>query len=147
MAEDLMVRRIEKGTVLDHLPAGSALSIMNLLKLEDNLVVVAVNVLSSRYGTKDMIKIEGKLLSKAESDKIGLIAPNATINIIRGGRVMSKGRASPPEEIKGILRCPNKKCITNFEQCETKFIRTGDKYKCVFCESHFSVRDFELQPS
>lgn len=145
MVEDLKVRMIENGTVIDHLPGGSALRITNLLKLtSDNPIIIAMNVDSSRGKKKDMVKIEDKFLTRQESDKISFVAPNATINIIKHKKVSDKRRVSPPKEFNDILDCPNKKCITNFEDCGTKFTKTGQKYKCYFCESHFKIEDFNL---
>jgi aspartate carbamoyltransferase regulatory subunit len=144
MEDGLKVTKIDRGTVLDHLPAGTAMSILGMFSLDKNLVVAAMNVDSSKHGKKDMIKIEGKLLSKEETDKIGLIAPSATINIIKSKQVADKRRVSPPQEVRGVLTCPNKKCITNVEECATRFLKRGEKYKCYFCESQFGVKEFSL---
>ena len=144
MEDRLKVTKIDRGTVLDHLPAGTAMSIMGMFGLEKNLVVAAMNVDSSKHGKKDMIKIEGRLLSREETDKISLIAPNATINIIKSKKIADKRRVSPPEEVTGVLKCPNKKCVTNVEDCTTRFLKSGEKYKCYFCESQFSVKEFSI---
>ncbi len=144
MEDELKVTKIDRGTVLDHLPAGSAMSILGMFGLDKNLVVAAMNVDSSKYGKKDMIKIEGRLLSREETDKISLIAPSATINIIKSKKVADKRRVSPPEEVRGVLTCPNKKCVTNVEECVTRFLKSGGKYKCCFCESQFAVKEFSL---
>jgi len=145
MDKALKVTMIENGTVIDHLSPGSALRIVNLLNLSTKLpVIIAMNVESPRHGKKDMIKIEDKVLSKDETDKISLISPKATINIIKAKKVSDKRRVTPPEEVKGLLVCPNKKCITNHEDCGTKFLKSGEKYKCYFCESQFRIDDFHL---
>ncbi|UCD03326.1 MAG: aspartate carbamoyltransferase regulatory subunit [Candidatus Aenigmatarchaeota archaeon] len=145
MGEDLKVRMIENGTVIDHLPAGSAMHIAGLLNLSSNLpVIIAMNVESAREGKKDMVKIENKFLSRQETDKISFVAPNATINIIKNRKVKDKRRVNPPDELNDILECPNKKCITNMEDCGTKFLKKGQKYKCYFCESQFRIEEFNL---
>ncbi len=145
MEKALKVTMIENGTVIDHLSPGSALRIVNLLKLSTKLpVIIAMNVESPRHGKKDMIKIEDKVLSKQETDKISLIAPKATINIIRSGKVSDKRRVAPPDEVRGLLVCPNRKCITNHEDCGTRFLKNGENYKCCFCESQFRIDDFHL---
>ena len=55
-----------------------------------------------------------------------------------------KRRVTPPKEVNGLLSCPNKKCITNFEGCVTRFNSDGEKYKCYFCESQFDINEFHL---
>lgn len=145
MKGELKVTIIENGTVIDHLPAGSALRIVNLLDLSTKLpVIIAMNVDSPRQKRKDMVKIEDKFLSKQETDKLSLIAPNATINIIKKKKVSDKRKVTPPDEVKGLLDCPNKRCITNFEDCGTRFLKNGSNYKCYFCESQFTIDDFNL---
>ena len=145
MAKSLKVTKIKDGTVLDHLPAGSALDIVEMMGLgTSNPLIIAMNVGSSKRGKKDIIKIEHKLLSKKETDKISLIAPHATINIIKNEALHDKRHVKMPDELKGLLICPNKKCITNMELCKTKFVRKDTKYKCDFCERRFSIEDFNL---
>jgi len=145
MTEGLKVTRIKDGTVLDHLPAGSALDILDILHVDSkHPIIIAMNVGSSKQGTKDIIKIEKKLLSKKETDEIGLFAPHVTINIIKNQKVHGKRHVKMPDELSGLLVCPNKKCITNKEVCETKFVRNGSKYKCYFCERHFPIEDFKM---
>ncbi len=145
MGNDMKVTMIENGTVIDHLSAGTGLRIVNLLKISARLpVIIAMNVDSPRHTKKDMIKIEDKMLSKEETDKISLIAPNATINIIKNRKVSDKRRVSPPDELKNLMKCPNMKCITNSEDCGTRFLKNGNNYKCCFCESQFKIDDFNL---
>ena len=145
MRGDLKVSKIEQGTVIDHIPAGKALKIVKMLEIEsDHPFIIAINVDSSKNGKKDMVKIEDKFLSKKETDKISLVAPSATINIIRKGRVSDKRKVAPPQELKGILTCPNRVCITNSEKCETRFSKKAGKYHCYFCERCFSIEDFEM---
>jgi aspartate carbamoyltransferase regulatory subunit len=145
MTKELKVSRIEQGTVIDHLPAGTALKIAKILSIDTSMpFIIAMNVDSSKSRKKDMIKIENKFLSKEETDKISLIAPNATINIIKRQKVSGKRKVSPPAELNGILTCPNTECVTNREDCTTRFSKTGNKYKCHFCERRFSIEDFEM---
>ena len=145
MKDELKVTKISNGTVLDHLPPGSALSILDILDLNTSYpVIVAINVESSKYGKKDIIKIESVFLSKEETDEISLIAPNATINIIKNGIIEDKRKAKIPERLEGLLVCPNKKCITNFEKCRTRFLRESSKYRCYFCERLFKIEEFKF---
>ncbi len=146
MTKELKVNKIENGTVIDHLPAGKGLKILRILGIEPkSTFIIAVNVDSSKGGRKDMLKIEDKLLTKSDTDKISLVAPNATINMIKGGKVSDKRKVSPPKELRCILTCPNMVCVTNQERgCSTRFLNAGGRYKCYFCERCFSVEDFGL---
>lgn len=145
MDAELKVTKISEGTVIDHLPPGTALSILEILGLENSTtVVIAMNVESNKKTKKDIVKIENRILSKSETDKISLIAPHASINIIKNQEVQYKGHVRMPETLVDLVRCPNKKCITNFEESKTEFNRTGQKYKCIFCERRFNIEEFKL---
>lgn len=114
--EHLMVRKIEAGTVIDHIPAGRALDVLKILGItgrEGYTVAVVMNVPSKKLGKKDMVKIEWVELSQEQVDKIALVAPSATINLIRGWKVVEKRRVEMQEKLVNVLRCPNPNCITN----------------------------------
>jgi aspartate carbamoyltransferase regulatory subunit len=142
MSEELLVRKIRDGTVIDHIPAGRALDVLKILGLsgkEGSTIAIVMNVPSKKLGRKDIVKVEGKFLEPKEVDEIALIAPTATINIVKDFRVLEKRRVQVPGEIKGLLRCPNPYCITNTkrEPIETKFKLvsiTPLKLKCYYCE-------------
>jgi len=145
MKDGLKITMINQGTVIDHLPPGSALDITNLMNLDTNEpVIIAMNVESTKQGRKDMIKVEKKLLSKGETDRISLLAPGATINIIENGSVSGKRHVKPPGELKGTALCPNEKCVTNTEDCPTRFLMRNGKYKCYFCERSYAVEEVRL---
>jgi len=140
MVSELMeVRRVRDGVVIDHLPAGTALEVLKLLKLgEGARVVVLMNVESSKLGRKDVVKVEGRRLSNDELVALSLLAPGATVNTVEEYRVVSKVRATPPEEVRGFLRCPNLTCITNQERepIKTVFRRRSERplsYYCTYC--------------
>jgi len=142
MSEELLVRKIRDGTVIDHIPAGRALDVLKILGLsgkEGSTIAIVMNVPSKKLGRKDIVKVEGKFLEPKEVDEIALIAPTATINIVKDFRVLEKRRVQVPGEIKGLLRCPNPNCVTNTkrEPIETKFKLvsiTPLKLKCYYCE-------------
>jgi aspartate carbamoyltransferase regulatory subunit len=93
--EELYVKKIRDGTVIDHVSAGLALDVLKILNItgrDGRVVSIAMNVPSRKYGRKDIIKVEGRELKPEEVDKIALIAPKSTINIIRGYRVHEKKR-------------------------------------------------------
>ena len=145
--DKLLVRKIEKGTVIDHIPRGLGLVIYKLLGIKEETCVVLINVESKKFGRKDIIKIENKELSQEDIHKIALLAPNATINIIRNWEVVEKKKVETPEILIGILRCPNSKCITRNESgIETKFIVERKEpiiLRCFYCERTFVRDDFD----
>ena len=136
----LRVAKIREGTVIDHISAGNALVVLRILGItgrEGFIVSVAMNVPSKKLGRKDIVKIEGRELSREEVDKIALIAPRATINIIRDYKVVRKHRVRLPKVIKNIVRCINPACITNErEPVEPKFYVVSEeplRLKCHYC--------------
>lgn len=104
----LKVKRIEMGTVLDHLPPGTAPQIMRILDIDptETTLLVAINVESSKMGRKDILKIEGKILSEEEANKVALVAPNATVNIVRDYSVAEKFQVKHPRGWKGSSAAP-----------------------------------------
>ena len=140
----LLVRKIENGIVIDHIPAGKAFLVLKLLKHDPTArVLIALNVDSGRMGTKDLIKIEGTYLTSKEIDLISLVAPSATLNIIENWKVREKRRINLPEEIDGIFKCPNLLCPTNSKYAppRTRFKVKVDggvetiKLHCSYCGS------------
>jgi len=141
MAEgELKVKKIREGTVIDHITAGNALAVLRILGIkghEGTVVSILMNVPSGALGKKDIVKIEGRELSPTEVDKIALITPRATINIIRDYEVVDKKRVKLPSTIKEILKCPNPVCITNTrEPVKTVFTVQREeplRLKCYYC--------------
>ena len=115
----LRVSKIKEGTVIDHITSGHALDVIKILGITgraEGVVTVAINVPSKRSGMKDMVKVEGRELNPKEVDKIALLAPHATINIIRDYKVTEKERVKLPKVIRGILKCANPACISNSKE-------------------------------
>ncbi|WNY23528.1 Aspartate carbamoyltransferase regulatory chain [Methanimicrococcus hongohii] len=141
---DLRIKAIENGTVIDHITPGQALNVLNILRVNGdftNTVSVVMNAGGSR-GDKDVVKIEGRELTEKEVNSISLISPKATLNIIRNFEVVQKRPIQKPESVCGIVKCINPNCITNSsEPIETKFIVSENEkvkslvLRCVFCES------------
>ena len=139
MKRELKVSAIKNGTVIDHITPGKAFEVVRILGLEDfeSVVSLAINVSGGKSAKKDIIKIENRALSKEEVDKISLIAPNATVNIIKGYDVKSKQKVEIPDVISGILSCTNKNCITHYEEVKTKFLLENKnplRIRCYYCE-------------
>jgi aspartate carbamoyltransferase regulatory subunit len=145
----LSVAAIKEGTVIDHITAGQALSIIELLKLNEHhlAITIGLNLPSQTMGTKDLIKIENRFLTEKESHDIAVFAPKATISIIRSYKVEKKIEAHLPEIIQGILICPNPKCITHAEPVHSAFFVEEFKAKihlrCKYCEKFFERDDFK----
>lgn len=140
MRKELKVPRIKDGTVIDHITAGNAVKVLHILgipKTSSSVVSVAMNV-KSKLGKKDIVKVENRELDPREVDKIALIAPKATINIIRDYEVAKKHRVKLPDEIIGIVSCSNPTCVSNTnEPVESRFkviSRDPPKIKCYYCE-------------
>ncbi|AAL80722.1 aspartate carbamoyltransferase regulatory subunit [Pyrococcus furiosus DSM 3638] len=140
MAE-LKVSAIKEGTVIDHIPAGKGLKVIQILGLGElkngGAVLLAMNVPSKKLGRKDIVKVEGKFLSEEEVNKIALVAPTATVNIIREYKVVEKFKVEIPDVIEGILKCGNPNCITHYEYVTPKFYVISKeplKVRCHYCE-------------
>ncbi|WP_128476272.1 aspartate carbamoyltransferase regulatory subunit [Halorussus pelagicus] len=133
----LRVSKIPRGTVIDHIRAGQALNVLAILGIDGEsgeTVSVGMNIPSDRMGHKDIVKVEDRELSQDEVDVLSLIAPEATINIIREYEVAEKQYLERPKRVVGILSCPNHNCITNEnEPVETKFDVLDDGVRCEYC--------------
>jgi len=138
--KELKIPLIKDGTVIDHITAGNAVKVLHILgipKKATSVVSVAMNV-KSKFGKKDIVKVENRELDPSEVDKIALIAPKATINIIRDYDVAEKHRVNLPDEIKGIVCCSNPTCVSNSkEPVKSRFkVISKDplRIKCYYCE-------------
>lgn len=151
MDKDIRVRKIKNGTVIDHIASGQALNVLKIIGIPkgypEATVTVGMNVPSPKEGFKDLIKVEGKELGKGEVDRIALISPKASINIIREYEVVVKKAVSIPDTITGILRCSNPNCISNFEdRTEFRVEEKGPiKLRCKFCERTMDKGDIVTQ--
>jgi aspartate carbamoyltransferase regulatory subunit len=138
--DGLLIRPIENGTVIDHITAGSALHVLRILGITGTTserISVATNVVSKEMGWKDIVKIENRELAQQEVDRIALIAPRASINIVRNCVVIEKSVVSDPEELVGIVKCPNPYCITNAnEPVSTRFYVRQNVLICSYCDWH-----------
>ncbi|WP_342766576.1 aspartate carbamoyltransferase regulatory subunit [Candidatus Borrarchaeum sp.] len=144
MEDELRVRKIRNGTVIDHIRAGNALTVLKILGIsggEGNTISIAINVPSGKAGRKDIVKIEDRELEPQEVDIIALIAPNATINIIRDFKVVEKNRVKLPTTVKGYPRCINPNCVTAAipkEPVEPHFILRSKeplRIRCHYCHT------------
>ena len=137
---EVRVSKIKDGTVIDHIRAGYALDVVKILGItghERQVVTIAINVPSKRMRVKDLVKIEGRALSRQEVNRIALIAPKATINIIHEYIVVEKQEVALPKTIKDIVKCINPTCISNSaEPIVSKFSVEMEEpllLKCLYC--------------
>jgi aspartate carbamoyltransferase regulatory subunit len=148
---EMKVEAIKNGTVIDHITSNKSLYVLKILGLpnEDINVTIAMNVSSGEVGRKDILKIENRELDSSELDQIALLAPEATINIIRDYKVIAKDKVRFTNELRAIIDCTNPNCITNTnEPIESRFhlIKTSPiLLRCHYCERLLGVEEIDKQ--
>ena len=150
---ELKIKAIENGAVIDHITANKTLHILKILGLPDNEtknITVAMNVSSKELGRKDILKIENRELDHEELNQVALIAPEATINIIRDFKPIKKNKIVLPKKITSIIKCTNPKCITNYENepITPIFNVVTDNppvVRCHYCEKLIKTEDIYKQ--
>ena len=144
--KELLVSALENGTVLDHIPAENVYKALDLLNLKgiESQITIGINLASKIYGKKGIIKIADKFFEDEELNKLALIAPKATVNVIRDFKVVEKKTLKMPAEIVGIAKCQNPKCVTNHQPIKTRFttMQKNDEISllCHFCEKISDTR-------
>ena len=135
----MIIDSIKNGIVIDHITAGKAMELYNILGLGERDCTVALlkNVVSTKYGRKDIIKIDGVM--DLDWDLVGFVDPNITVNIIRDGEQVEKRQLKLPETIRDVIRCKNPRCITSVEQELQQVFKLTDRekrvYRCMYCET------------
>ena len=137
--KELKVSAIENGTVIDHIPSQSVFQVINILNLDKipNQIMVGTNLESKKLGKKGIIKVSSKYFESEEINKIALVAPSATLIVIKDYTVVYKAKVEIPEHINKIVKCINPNCITNHEQIITKFSvldKADLRLLCHYCE-------------
>ena len=136
----LKVSALKNGTVIDHIPPQNlfkVISILGLDKIREDMITFGMNLDSKAMGSKALIKISNKYFEDDDINRIALIAPNAKLNIIKNYKVVEKKEVQVPDEVIGIVKCFNPKCITNHEDIPTSFkvIKKDPlELKCKYCE-------------
>ena len=134
----MIIGQIKDGLVLDHITAGKAMTIYNILKLDelDCTVAMIKNADSPKLGKKDILKIS--TLLDMDLDVLGYLDPSITVNVIRDGKVAERRKLALPERVVGVIKCKNPRCITSVEQeivHEFKLTDANKKvYRCIYCE-------------
>lgn len=140
----LNIDSIENGIVIDHITAGRGMKVYELLELDrlDTCVAIIKNARSSKFGRKDIIKIEG--LTDVNLDVLGFIDDHATVCLIRDGALAEKKQPMLPKRLVNIIRCKNPRCITSVEDVDQEFYLCegqDHRYRCRYCEQLFTDKD------
>lgn len=133
---------VSTGIVLDHIKAGNSMEIYHLLKLDKLNCCVAViqNAYSTKYGKKDIIKVDENIA--LDFNILGYLDSNITVNIVKDGKLEKKVHLSPPETLEGVIKCKNPRCITSVEQEIVHKFKLSDKikksYRCIYCDEIYT---------
>ena len=143
------VAAIKNGTVIDHIPAEKTYQVVNLLQLEtlDTPVTIGYNYPSNKIGRKGIIKVSDKFFTDEEISRLSVVAQNVVLNIIHAYEVVEKKTVKTPDELRGIVKCNNPKCITNNEPMNTVFhVVNKEKgiLKCHYCDKEQFIEKVEL---
>ena len=147
--KERLVAAIENGTVIDHIPAEKTFQVVNLLELQNlsTPVTIGYNFSSSKVGCKGIIKVSDKFFTDDEISRLSVVAPNIILNIIHDYEVVEKKQVITPDELHGIVKCNNPKCITNNEPMQTVF-NVVDKenrtLKCHYCDMEQTMDKAQL---
>ena len=147
--KELKISAIGEGTVIDHIPTDATFKVVEILDLENHkeVISIATNLQSKRLGKKGIVKVGGKSLTQEEVNKIAIVAPDATVNIIKNYDVKEKIKVKTPDVIDNVVKCSNPVCITNNERVPTKFYvvkKDPLKIKCHYCERNMGKGDIEI---
>ncbi len=130
---------IKNGIVIDHITAGKGMEIYKLLGLDslDCSVALIKNVSSRKMGKKDIIKIDSDF--DVDTDILGFVDPDVTVNIIKDGKTAEKKTIGLPERLTNVLTCKNPRCISATEQELPQIFKLTDRerrvYRCLYCET------------
>ncbi len=148
--EELLVAALENGTVIDHIPSPKLFDIVRLLHLEEldsSAVMIGFNLKSRKMGNKSIIKIADRFFTDAELNRLAVVAPNVSLCIIRDYECVEKKEVRLPDELRGIVKCANPKCITNNEPMNTVFTltdREAGTLRCRYCEKEQDISRIKL---
>ena len=142
----MLVAAIKDGTVIDHIPTEKTYQVAQLLGLQElkTPVTIGYNYLSKKLGRKGIIKVADKYFTDEEISRLSVVTPNIVLNIIKDFEVIEKKTVTTPEEIRGIVKCNNPKCITNNEPMATFFHVENGILTCHYCEKEQDISKVQL---
>ena len=141
----MLVNSIEKGIVIDHITAGLGAKILELLDMDlsENTVAFIINASSGKHGKKDIVKIQN--VTDVNLDVLGLIEPNATVNIIENGKIIRKINLNLPEKVVNVIKCKNPRCVTSVEANAPHVFHLineeNREYRCEYCDDIVCMKD------
>ncbi len=149
MKRELNIPAIKEGTVIDHIPSRVTFKVIRILDLKEfkHTISVALNLKSKSMGKKGIIKVSSRFLTQEEVNKIAILAPQASVNIIKNYKVKEKIKVNVPDKINNIIKCSNPKCITNNETVKTSFSvinKAPLQVLCHHCERVMEAKDITL---
>jgi aspartate carbamoyltransferase regulatory subunit len=144
------ISQIERGTVIDHIDPTAVFTVIRILGIDDSIqdtVTVGMNLPSKVAEKKGIIKIANHFLTSDDVNKLSVVSPSATVNIIEDYEVKQKFKVSFPDVVEHILKCPNRNCVTNVEEVPTRFkLIQKDPLMlfCTYCERFTRKEDIEV---
>ena len=141
----MIVNSIERGIVIDHITAGTGNRILDYLKIDTkkNTVAFIMNATSKKHGRKDLIKIEN--VTDVDLTVLGLLDPNATVNIIENGKIVKKINLALPQPVTNVIRCKNPRCVTSVERNAPHIFHLMNaqtrEYRCEYCDEIVSMKN------
>lgn len=147
--KERIVAELKNGTVIDHIPSEKTYQVASLLELHKltEPITIGSNYPSEKLGKKGLIKVSDKFFTDEEISRLSVVAPKVVLSIIRDYQVIEKKTVETPDELKGIIRCNNPKCITNNEPMAT-FFRVVNKdlgiVRCHYCDKEQDINKVEL---
>lgn len=141
----MIVNSIERGIVIDHITAGTGNRILDYLKIDTkkNTVAFIMNATSKKHGRKDLIKIEN--VTDVDLTVLGLLDPNATVNIIENGKIVKKINLALPQTVTNVIRCKNPRCVTSVERNVPHIFHLMNaqtrEYRCEYCDEIVSMKN------
>lgn len=148
--QERIVAAIKNGTVIDHIPADKTYQVASLLKLHelDSQVTIGQNYISKKLGRKGIIKVEDKFFTQEEINQLSVVCHKVVLSIIRDFEVVEKKTVRLPEELRGIVKCNNPKCVTNNEPMQTLFHVIDNNghplVHCHYCDKEQDINKVEL---
>ena len=141
----MTVDTIKNGIVIDHITAGKAMEIYDLLNLNelDCQVAIITNAKSKKQGKKDIIKIDKDI--PLNLDALGFIDHNITVNVVKDDIIVEKRKLNLPQRVVNVAKCTNPRCITSIEKDLDQVFNLTDKenevYRCLYCESSLKNKE------
>jgi aspartate carbamoyltransferase regulatory subunit len=148
--QERKIPAIKNGTVIDHIPSRETFRIIRILDPQEfkHPISVTLNLDSKVLGKKGVIKIDNRFLTESEVNKISILAPKATVSIIRNYKISEKIKVKLPQKLMGIISCSNPTCVTNMEEVESIFkLERQDpvEFRCHYCERTYGKDELEIK--